>query len=118
MVVEDDPAILTMVGSVFESRGYTVLKAMSGSEGIITAMDSHPDIVITDINMPSGYGSSLYHSLRANEKTKNIPFIFITGIPIEQAKKLVPDSLGEVLITKPFDVRELVKIAEDLLFKK
>lgn len=116
-MVEDDPSILMLVGDIFESRGYRVLKAKSGTEGIMTAMNSVPDIVIADINMPSGYGSSLYHTLQADKKTKHIPFIFITGIPVAQAKKLIPDSLGVVLLLKPFDVRELVKIAEDLLSK-
>lgn len=115
MVVEDDPVILTMVAGILESRGYRVLKAESGSEAIMTAVNSVPDIVVTDINMPSGYGSSLYHKLQQEENTRNIPFIFITGIPPDQAKKLVPESPRAVLLTKPFDVKRLVTLVEELL---
>lgn len=115
LLVEDDPTILILLCGVFESRGYTVLKAGSGSEAIMTAMNSTPDIVITDVNMPSGYGSSLYHKLRMDARTKHVPFIFITGLSIEHAKKLVPDSEGAVWVAKPFDTRKLVKLAEDLL---
>ena len=115
LLVEDDPTILMLMGGVFEARGYTVLKAGSGSEGIMTAMNSTPDIVITDVNMPSGYGSSLYHKLQMDARTKSVPFIFITGFSIEQAKRLVPDSEGVVWVAKPFDMRKLVKLAEDLL---
>ena len=48
-------------------------------------------------------------------RTKHVPFIFITGLSIEHAKRLVPDSELAVWVAKPFDTRKLVKLAEDML---
>ncbi len=115
LVADDDPTILMMVSDVFESYGYRVLRAETGSEAIITALNSRPDLIISDINMPSGYGSSLYEKLQQESSSKGIPFIFITGVPLHQAKKLITESSKVVLILKPFDMKTLIDTAQKLL---
>ena len=115
LVADDDISVLNLLSGILETRGFRVIKAETGSEAVMAAMNSAPDIIITDINMPSGYGSSLYHRLQQEEETKKIPFIFITGLPPEQARTLVPVAPGVVLLTKPVAMQKLLQTIASLL---
>ena len=116
LVAEDDPSIQMLVSGIFEMRGYRVLKAYTGSEATVIAVDARPDLIVSDLNMPSGYGSSFFKRVREDEATKHIPFIFITGLPEDQARKLIPENTpNTLLIRKPFDVKELLNAAEQIL---
>ena len=77
-------------------------------------MDSPPDLIITDFQMPGLDGRQLYEKLRGREATRNIPFIFVASRgDIEE--KLRPLVAAEDFLPKPFFVADLVRLAKKVV---
>ncbi len=82
--------------------GWEVSTCGSGSEGLLLAINQQPDAILLDVMMPDMDGLATFEALQAEEATRNIPVIFLTGKerPSEHANF---DSLGvRGVITKPF----------------
>ncbi len=82
--------------------GWEVSTCSSGSQGLLIAMDQQPDAILLDVMMPEMDGLATFEALQAEEATRNIPVILLTGKdrPSEHADF---DSLGvRGVITKPF----------------
>lgn len=103
LVVDDDPAIRLLCSTILQPAGYHVLEAANGQEGLELAIDQAPDVVLLDISMPVLDGFGLAAALRADERTRELPFIFLTGEvdPLVKAKALETGAQG--FIAKPFD---------------
>ncbi len=112
LMVEDEPDVLHINARMMTRRGYEVLCA----ENYVTAkalLDQHiPDLLILDIMLPDGSGYDLCDSFRA---VSDHPVIFLTG-KNDLADKI--DGLsrgGDYYLTKPYDLDELLAVAERLL---
>ena len=114
VLVVDDDAALRMVCSVnLEAEGFSVIEASDGWEGLELARKERPDLVLTDVQMPRRDGFELVEALKRDEKTSQIPVIFMTGYH-DDAVSVRADKLGAVaLVKKPFDLLQLVEIALD-----
>jgi CheY-like chemotaxis protein len=108
MVVDDNPDIITIVKTILEGKGYTVLSASSGQELLNHLTDPKPDLIILDIMMPEMDGLEVLGRLKAVTETASIPVILLT------AKVQYEDVLGgyklgaDYYITKPFTSTQLV----------
>lgn len=108
LVVDDDPAILELVGYNLSKEGYEVLKAYDGEEALKIANDEDVDMFIVDIMLPGIDGFELVRKIRAIEKYKNTPVIFLSAKGEEFDKVLGLELGADDYITKPFSVRELL----------
>lgn len=79
MVVEDDPLQLKVISMALKLAGYEVVEAKDGVEALHLLDKAAPDLIITDINMPTINGLELLKALRANPETEAIPFILATA---------------------------------------
>src|SRR3990172_2645439 len=79
LIVEDDPDILKLLDTTLTFRGYRVVKAQNGREGLDAVLKERPAIVIADIMMPKLDGFGLVHRFRLNPETRDIPVVFITA---------------------------------------
>lgn len=79
LVVDDDPATLKMFSTYLARQGWTVLKALSGQEGLRLAQSERPDIVLSDIGMSGMTGFDFLAKLRASPETARLPVVLITG---------------------------------------
>ncbi len=86
LIVEDDPDILKLLDTTLTFRGYRVITAHNGKEGLEIVQKEHPAIVITDIMMPKLDGFGLVHRLRLNPETRGIPVVFISQPPLSLLK--------------------------------
>ncbi len=108
MVVDDNPDIITIVKTILEGKGYTVLSASSGLELLNMLKDQKPDLIILDIMMPEMDGLEVLSRLKGVADTATIPVILLT------AKVQYEDVLGgyklgaDYYITKPFTSTQLV----------
>lgn len=108
MVVDDNPDIITIVKTILEGKGYTVLSASSGIELLDMLKNQKPDLIILDIMMPEMDGLEVLSRLKAVTETAAIPVILLT------AKVQYEDVLGgyklgaDYYITKPFTSTQLV----------
>ena len=95
---------------ILQRDGYHVLEATNGQEGLELALDHVPDVVLLDISMPVLDGFGLAAALREDERTRELPLIFVTAeIGSGGQGKGVRDG-AHGFITKPFDphARQLV----------
>jgi len=108
MVVDDNPDIITIVKTILEGKGYTVLSASSGLELLNMLKNQKPDLIILDIMMPEMDGLEVLSRLKAVADTASLPVILLT------AKVQYEDVLGgyklgaDYYITKPFTSTQLV----------
>ena len=79
LLIEDDKALRENTEELLELCGYNVTTASNGRIGIEAAIENLPDIIICDIMMPEVDGYGVLENLSNNEKTKQIPFIFLSA---------------------------------------
>ncbi len=104
LIIDDDPAILKVLGMILEQRGFEVHKALRAEEGLRVAYRTQPDLVVLDIMLPEMDG---YEVLRRLRELSDVPIIFLTAVdgPKQSAKGL---NMGaDDYIAKPYDVDEL-----------
>jgi two-component system phosphate regulon response regulator PhoB len=117
LVVDDEIHIVHVVAIKLRNNGYEPITAGNGQEAYELACREKPDIVIADYMMPVMSGLELLEKLRANEQTKDIPFILLT------ARNFAIDDIRQQqlqvsqCITKPFSPKELLRTIEDILYQ-
>jgi CRP/FNR family cyclic AMP-dependent transcriptional regulator len=108
LLIEDNKDIRENMAEILELGGYNVLLAPNGKEGAAVAIQHKPDIIVCDIMMPELDGYGVLHLLQKNERTKSIPFIFLTA-KAERSEIRKGMELGaDDYITKPFEGTELL----------
>lgn len=103
LVVDDDPTIRLICSTNLQLDGYEVLEAANGQEGLELALDHAPDVVLLEISMPVLDGFGLAAALQADERTRELPLIFLTAEvdPLVKAQAFETGAHG--VIAKPFD---------------
>lgn len=118
LLVEDDPDILKLLNTALTFRGYRVVTACNGKEGLDAVRKERPAIVIADIMMPKLDGFGLVHRLRINPETRTIPVIFITATFLSPEDKEFALDIGVTrFIQKPLDMDMFLETL-DKLFKQ
>lgn len=103
LIIDDDEVTLKIVSATLQHRGFTVLNASSGAEGIKKANLESPDVILLDRMMPDMDGNAVLKELKDNEKTKTIPVVMLTG---KSQMGDITESLtlgARDYIVKPFD---------------
>ncbi len=117
LIVDDERHVTQIVKIRLEREGYEVFVANDGEQALETALQVIPQLVVTDFQMPYMSGLELATALRADEKTKHIPVLMVTG----RGHKVSPAELAvtnvQQVLCKPFSPRELVEhVAEALSY--
>lgn len=87
LAIDDDPMAVNLIEAVLEPKGYTVLKAGSGEEGIALARQEQPVIILLDLLMPEVDGFEVVERLRAEPGTARIPIVILTSQTMTRAEK-------------------------------
>jgi len=80
LVVDDELDMRTFITTLLETKGYKPLSAKDGIEGLETARQSKPSLIILDIMMPKESGIDMYRELKNSPKLKDIPVIVLSAI--------------------------------------
>ena len=108
LLIEDNDEIRENMAEILDLAGYDVYTAANGKEGIKTAIQEIPDLILCDIMMPVLDGYGVLHMLQKHEALENVPFIFLTAkserLEVRKGMELGADDY----ITKPFDGTELL----------
>ncbi len=108
LIVDDTPKNIQVVGTVLREKEYNISVATNGLDAIKLTEKALPDLILLDIMMPEMDGYETCEKLKENEKTKNIPIIFLTA-KNEIEDKIKGFDLGAVdYVTKPFNIPELL----------
>ncbi len=113
MVVDDEPDMRHLLRITLELAGYGVVEAAHGEAALEQVRRSPPQIVLTDQMMPRMNGRELIERLRAEETTKAIPIVMISGTRAAQAGADAADAV----LGKPFDPTELIVLVDRLTGK-
>jgi len=105
LVVDDEPAIVTVVRDYLEHGGFTVLTANDGPVALRVARTQEPDLVILDLGLPSLDGLDVIRELR---RTSAVPIIILTARGDEADRVLGLELGADDYLAKPFSPRELV----------
>lgn len=109
LIVEDDEDSRFVYGIILEDRGFEVILATSGDEGLRLALDRKPSVVLMDVSIPGLDGWKVTEQLKANPTTAAIPVIVITAhaFPedVERAARVGCDSF----LTKPCEPRRVLE---------
>src|SRR5512147_2540859 len=116
LLVEDDPDILKLLSTTLTFRGYRVITALNGKEGLEAVQRERPALVIADIMMPKLDGFGLVHRLRINPETREIPVIFLTATYVALEDKAFALNIGATrFIEKPVNFERFLVTIEELL---
>jgi len=107
IVVDDTPANLQLLTGMLKERGYKVRPVPSGKLALQAAKNDPPDLILLDVMMPEMDGYEVCKQLKADEKLKEIPVIFISALN-ETMDKVRAFTVGGVdYVTKPFQFGEV-----------
>lgn len=80
LLVDDEADNRRVAGDILAAEGYSVQRAASGNEAFALAVESPPDLVVSDVSMADGDGLELLRRLRAEKKTARVPVILMSGV--------------------------------------
>ena len=104
LIVDDEPDIVILLKSRFESNGFKTIGVSNGKEAIDKALQEKPDIILLDLLMPVMDGYEAMRHLKKDEKTREIPSILFTAAPPEEVIKKGDDTMQAIdFVIKPFD---------------
>ncbi|BAC92154.1 response regulator [Gloeobacter violaceus] len=116
LVIDDEADIREVIQLTLElTRGWEIVAAESGSEGIALATSRNPDAILLDVMMPEMDGVSTFAGLQAEAATRSIPVVLLTA-KVQSADRRRFAELGVAgVIAKPFDPMGLTDQLEALL---
>ena len=113
LIVEDDATMLRGLKDNFEFKGYGVLTAADGEEGLNAALDKKPDLIILDIMLPKINGYEICRLIR--KEKLDMPIIMLTAKGEESDIVLGLNLGADDYVTKPFSIKELLARTEAFL---
>jgi two-component system, OmpR family, alkaline phosphatase synthesis response regulator PhoP len=115
LVVDDETHILHVVSLKLRNAGYDVVTAEDGEEGLAVALESLPDLVITDFQMPFMTGLEFCQKLKEHEQTSAIPALMLTARGFSLTDDDVRRTNVAGVLSKPFSPREVLSRVQNLI---
>ena len=108
LVVDDTIENLRLLSSMLEEHGYEVRPVTNGRQALQAVERDPPDLILLDITMPEMDGYEVCRRLKANDRSKDVPVIFLTALTDTADKVRAFDVGGVDYITKPFQFEEVL----------
>lgn len=114
LLIEDNTDVMNYLKDIVGER-YRVLEEMDGDAGISTALETIPDLIISDVMMPGKNGFEVCESLKNDEKTSHVPVILLTAKASHEDRMEGLMASADEYLTKPFVPKELLVKVENLI---
>lgn len=112
LIAEDDPAIREIVACVLSDQGYQVLEAANGEQALALMQHKQPDLIVSDVMMPSMGGFDFCREVRATAAWVHIPFIFLTARDMRSDVRQGMALGADDYLAKPFEAEDLLSAVE------
>jgi CheY-like chemotaxis protein len=109
LLVEDNEMNRDMLSRRLERRGYTVVVAVDGSQGVAKARSEHPDLILMDLSLPEMTGWEATRIIRADPATASIPVIALTAHSMPGDREKAMESGCNDYDTKPVELPRLLE---------
>ena len=115
LYVEDNEDNVYMLSRRLKRKGFEIVIAVDGEQGVEMASSEKPDLILMDLSLPKMDGWTATKYIKSNEKLKSIPIIALSAHAMEEHKQRALDSGCNDYDTKPVDINRLLsKISEQL----
>ena len=118
LVVEDNEKSRKLVRDVLTFKGYEVIDAETGEEGVRLAQKRRPSLILMDIRLPGIDGIEALGQLRAEPATREIPVLAMTASVMSEDRQKVMDAGFDAFQSKPIKVKDFVIAVAQLLERR
>ena len=119
LCIEDEPEMIDLIRLILSRRGFEVIGAAGGKEGLEKVRQQLPDLILLDLMMPDMDGWEVYQQIKADEKTRDIPVIVVTA-KAQSIDKVLGLHIAKVddYIAKPFSPQDLLNSVDKVFGEK
>jgi two-component system, cell cycle response regulator DivK len=108
LIIEDNPANMTLATFLLQSAGHSVLAARDAESGLTLARDEQPDLVLMDIQLPGMDGLEATALLKSDEATREIPVVALTALAMKGDEERIRAAGCDGYIAKPLAYRDFL----------
>lgn len=119
LCIEDEPEMIDLIRLILERKGFDVLGAVGGQEGLEAVRREKPDLVLLDLMMPDIDGWEVYRQMKADKELQKIPVVVVTA-KAQSIDKVLGLHIAKVddYVTKPFGPGDLLDSVNRVLAKR
>ena len=114
MIIDDDPRMLRLIKEQLREK-YNVATAVSGKIALNFLERKKTDLILLDYEMPEENGVEVLRKLRANEQTKDIPVVFLTGMNDREMIQKILAMKPQGYLLKPIEISKLFQTIRQII---
>lgn len=118
LVVEDNDKNRKLVRDVLSAKGYRLIEAETGEDGLRLAGEQRPELVLMDIQLPGINGIETLRRLRADAATAAIPVIAVTASAMTQDRQKILAAGFDAYQSKPISIRPFLELVREVLDRR
>jgi len=115
LIVEDNEKNMKLARDILRAKGYAVLEAVNGLDGVRMALQHKPDLVLMDIQLPDINGIEAFARIRAEPTTATIPVVAFTASVTANDRSRIGDAGFDAFLSKPINLKEFVETVRRML---
>jgi two-component system cell cycle response regulator DivK len=118
LIVEDNEKNMKLARDILRAKGYAVLEAVNGLDGVKLALAHKPDLVLMDTQLPDINGIEAFERIRADAGTASVPVVAFTASVTTGDRSRIGDAGFDGFLGKPINLKEFVETVKRLVQKK
>jgi DNA-binding response OmpR family regulator len=115
LIIDDDKAMVNLLGTLLQAEGFDTRKTQSAALGLEMLSEDRPDMILLDIMMPGMDGLKFLAMLRSNPDTRGIPVIILSVLGDQENILEGFRKEADEYVTKPFDPQQLVATIKEVM---
>jgi two-component system cell cycle response regulator DivK len=115
LIVEDNEKNMKLARDILRAKGYAVLEAVNGLDGVALALQHRPDLVLMDIQLPDINGIDAFARIRADATTAKVPVVAFTASVTANDRSRIGDAGFDGFLGKPINLKEFLETVRRVL---
>jgi len=118
LIIEDDESFRATLVATLAERGFEVLQASSGAQGVQIARTQEPDLILCDVELQGVGGNLVLYAVRRDPKIASLPFVLMSGFAVMESGPQATERGADAFLAKPFSTDKLAVIIDKCLNKR
>ncbi len=115
LIVEDNAKNMKLVRDILRHKGHETLEALTGEDGVRLALESRPDLVLMDIQLPDIDGITALRRIRADAALDAMPVLAVSASVMPDEQQKIVTSGFDAYVTKPINLKQFVETVQRFL---